>query len=326
MTTALWDLSPSEHTQHPFHTGARAFSETNCYVDVWIGILHALGLEAEACLAFGLASDFEGDQWTFVKPSHGDLARLYGIQVEELSLWRSLLEHVQHQVARRRVPLIELDAYYLPDTHGTDYRRSHVKTTVGIVQIDVHARRMRYFHNAGFFELEGADFDGVFRLDRATSDDYLPPYCELVKLDALQHRSLDSLRTLARDLTAHHYAMRPKINPIRAYAEHMAEHMQWIVVGDEASFHRYSFSSLRQLGTSFETVAAHLRWLDAGRAGRVTDAANAFDRIPSIAKRLILKLARVANSKRPADLSEAFVEMATAWDQGMEGVAAELSA
>ena len=30
--------------------------------------------------------------------------------------------------------------------------------------IDLAERRLGYFHNAGYFELEGDDFDGVFRL------------------------------------------------------------------------------------------------------------------------------------------------------------------
>lgn len=321
---AIAELLPATYVPHPFHTSPRAFSETNCYVDLWIGIVHALGLEAAACLGFGLGSAFEGDQWTFVKPAHGDLERLYGVGVEELSLWRSVLDHAHEQVGLGRIPLVEMDAYFLPDTQGTDYRRAHVKTTVGITQLDRDRRRMRYFHNAGFFELEGADFDGLFRLDRATPDDYLPPYCELVKLERMTSRPSDELRHVARVLSRHHFDKRPTHNPIARYAERMSEHMEWIVAGDEATFHRYSFSSLRQLGSAFEVLAEHLRWLDGGVAGNAAQAAEAFDVIAAIAKRLILKLARVANSKRPSDLSASFVEMASAWDRGMEKVGREL--
>lgn len=320
MTTmrALTELLPSEFVAHPFHTGPRAFAETNCYVDLWLAMLHALGLEAEACLGVGFGTDFEGDQWTFVKPSHGDLERLFGIGVEELALWRSLFEHVQVQVARGRIPLVEMDAFFLPDTHGTDYRSAHVKTTVGITYVDRTARRMRYFHNAGYFELSGDDFDGVFRFDRETPDDYLPPYCELVKTDRALKCGAKQLHDIARELSAHHFHKRPHTNPIAAYGVHMTEHMQWIVAGDDAAFHRYSFAALRQLGSSFETLAAHLRWLNEEGGSYLLASADAFDRIAPIAKRLILKLARVANSKRPADLSEAFSEMASAWEDGME--------
>lgn len=323
---SIWDLTPAEYTQHPFHTGPRTFAETNCYVDLWIGILHALGLPVEACMGFGLGSDFEGDQWTFVKPAHGDIERLYGIGVEELSLWRALPDHLEHQVARHRVPLLEADAFFLPDTHATDYRRGHTKTTVGITHLDQERRRMRYFHNAGFFELSGDDFAGLFRLDRGTPDDYLPPYCEIAKLDSLMRRPDPELRSLARSISAHHFAKRPVRNPIHAYGEHMQEHMAWIIAGDDATFHRYSFASLRQLGSAFETLAAHLRWLDGGGGGRCVAAGEAFDALAAVAKRVMLKLARVANNKRVADLAASFTEMAECWDRGMETVASELSA
>jgi len=315
-------LDPASYTKHPFHTSARAFAETNCYVDLWIGVLHALELPAAACLGFGFGSDFEADQWTFVKPSHGDLERLYGIGVEELSLWRSLMDHVSAQVSSGRIPLIEMDAFYLPDTQGTDYRRAHVKTTVGITQIDPSQKRMRYFHNAGFYELEGTDFDGVFRLDRTTADDYLPPYCEVIKLERLLRHSPEHLREIARSLSQHHFDKRPAINPVSRYAHHMSEHMQWLVEGDEALFHAYSFSSLRQLGSAFEVLAEHMRWLrvEAGESA----AAAEFESVAAVAKRVMLKLARVSHSKRLTDVSPSFVEMADAWERGMELAAHEL--
>jgi len=321
----IWELTPADFEQHSFHIGPRAFGETNCYVDLWIGLLHALDLPVEACMGFGLASDFEGDQWTFVKPAHGDLDRLYGIGVEELSIWRSLPDHVAEQVARHRIPLLEADSFFLPDTHATDYRRSHVKSTIGITYIDQQRRQLRYFHNAGFFELAGEDFAGLFRLDRATPDDYLPPYCEVVKLDYLTRRSQPELRALARSLGAHHFAKRPRRNPVTAYAEQMQVHMGWVVAGDDASFHRYSFSSLRQLGSALETLSTYLRWLDPAGAGRCALAAGEFDAAAAVAKRVILKLARVSNSKRVADLSASFTEMADHWDRGMKTVEPEFT-
>ena len=45
----------------------RAWAETNCYVDLWVELLHALGHDPIAALPFTLAIDFEGDQWTFFK-------------------------------------------------------------------------------------------------------------------------------------------------------------------------------------------------------------------------------------------------------------------
>ncbi|MGO8256663.1 DUF1839 family protein, partial [Rhizobium ruizarguesonis] len=54
---------------------------------------------------------------------------------------------------------IEMDSFYMPDTRGTAYRQEHGKTTVAINRLDVAAKRVDYFHNAGYFRLEGEDFD-----------------------------------------------------------------------------------------------------------------------------------------------------------------------
>ena len=80
----------------------RVWVEKNCYVDVWIEVLHALGLEPLRVLPFVLAIDFEGDQLTFFKPPHEDLVELYGVDVQELNVWRPLVEHVGEQLARRQ--------------------------------------------------------------------------------------------------------------------------------------------------------------------------------------------------------------------------------
>jgi hypothetical protein len=56
----------------------RCGSRRTAMPDVWIELLHAMDLEPHAMLAFTLAVDFEGDQWTFFKPTPGDLWALYG--------------------------------------------------------------------------------------------------------------------------------------------------------------------------------------------------------------------------------------------------------
>ena len=81
----------------------RAWVEKNCYVDIWIEVIHALGLEPTAMLPFVLALDFEGDQWTFFKPPHDELRDLYGIDVQELNVWSPLAEHCQVQLAEGKL-------------------------------------------------------------------------------------------------------------------------------------------------------------------------------------------------------------------------------
>ncbi|MFY0076088.1 DUF1839 family protein, partial [Acinetobacter baumannii] len=84
--------------------------------DVWIEVLHALGLNPVACLSMVFANDFDGDQWTFYKPPHEDVFALYGIDVQELNVWRNLYSNTCTQLSRGRLVLAEMDSFYLPDT------------------------------------------------------------------------------------------------------------------------------------------------------------------------------------------------------------------
>ena len=87
-------------------------------------------------LACTVAPRFEGDQWTFCKPTATELLELYGLRVEELTLWRSLREHVAVQLGLGRLVLVEVDAFHLPDTAGVSYR-------VGAPEDDDRHRRAR---------------------------------------------------------------------------------------------------------------------------------------------------------------------------------------
>ena len=60
-------LDPKTYVPHALHQGERSWAETNCYVDLWIEVLHANGMEPLACMPFTVEIDFEGDQWTFFK-------------------------------------------------------------------------------------------------------------------------------------------------------------------------------------------------------------------------------------------------------------------
>ena len=120
---AVARLDPATYRRHPVHGEDRAWPETNCYTDLAIEMAHALGFEPVAMLAFTLAIDFEGDQWTFFKPSACELYELYGFDIQELAISRPLVEHVAEQVEAGRAILVEVDSYHLPDTAGTAYRR-----------------------------------------------------------------------------------------------------------------------------------------------------------------------------------------------------------
>ena len=47
---SLFDLDPAAYVAHPLHDDERTYSETNCYVDCLVELVHAAGLEADAMM------------------------------------------------------------------------------------------------------------------------------------------------------------------------------------------------------------------------------------------------------------------------------------
>ncbi|SHE94499.1 protein of unknown function [Kaistia soli DSM 19436] len=307
-------LDPASHRPHALHDGARHWPETNCYVDLFIELVGALGFEVEAMFGFTVTQDFEGDQFSFFKVPVDDLEVLYGLRVQELAIFDRLEGHVVEQLGRGRVILVEVDGYFLPDTGGVSYRVQHTKTTVGITHLDVAARRMRYFHNGSFFALEGADYDGIFGPGgSAKNADALFPYVEFVKLPAEDAPRIDTL-AVAKRLLTRHLARRPAANPIRAYGDALAAHLADLGTRAPDYFHVYAFNTLRQLGANFELLASHLAWLTGhGEAGLARAEAAALD-IAASAKVMQFKLARAMARSRYDGLDGLIEPMAAAYD------------
>lgn len=309
---SLKGLMPEHFAQHSLHAPESIFRETNCYSDLLIEVIHHLGLNPLACLSYTLAADIEGDQWTFTKPSHNDLFQLYGLRIEELSLYRPLLAQIVCQVERGAIPMLEVDAHFLPDTMGTDYHQSHTKTTIGITHIDVENKKLLYFHNATFASLEGADFDGIFFPKLGNEPGYLPPYCEIIKLDKVKKESESALRETAFACAALHFSKRTSTNPIETYAQYMQGHQQEIITHGHEAYHAYTFVAPRQLGAAHELGAHFLRWLDPNNP-HLQSAADDFLRIANLSKTLVLKLARINHTQKPANLEAIFAEMQERW-------------
>lgn len=315
------DLSPGCFRPAVVHARGRDWVESNCYIDVLLEIVHALDLEPRACLAFTVATDYEGDQWTFYKPPHGDLYDFYGIRIDELSIWRSLLEHAVCAVGAGRLPLLEVDAYYLPDSRQTDYRRRHSKTTIALNAIDPESEAVEYFHNVGYFGLSGEDFRGLLRLDRDTPSGWLPPYCEVLKLDNLKRVEDAALAEMCRRNLSRYLAMAPARNPVAAYGANVAEQLSWVATQEEDVYHDYVFANLRQCGSCFEHTALMLDWLASYDGPAAADAASAFRDISATAKMLVMKTARMAATGQVRDVSPQFDVMARAWEEGMDRLA-----
>jgi hypothetical protein len=314
----LWDLDPAAYGRHPLHSVDRAWPESNCYVDLWVELLHSAGADPLAALPFALAVDVEGDQWTFFKFPLADLDALYGVKVFELNVWRSLQAHVADQLTQGRPSIVEVDAYYLPDTAGTSYRTQHVKTSIAIQALDLEERRLGYFHNAGYYELAGDDFAGVFRLEgHLTDPEYLTPYVEVAKIRNQPPRTDRALVDGSLALLRAHLAQRPATNPFRRYAARFPGDLAWLGGEPLSFFHNYAFATLRQCGAAFELAGAYLRWLEARGESGLERAAEGCQVIATTAKALQFKTARAVNTRKPLDPAPMLDTMAAAWDETM---------
>jgi hypothetical protein len=318
MMRTLLPLDPSRYVRHAIHGDDRVWAETNCYVDIWIELLHAWGFDPIATLPFTLTIDFEGDQWTFFKFPHGDLYQLYGLDVQELAIWRPLVVHVEEQVARGRPVLVELDSYHLPDTAGTAYQREHVKSTVAVVAIDAAGRELGYFHGQGYYHLRGEDFARVFRLP-ASDPGILPPYVEFVKRREGQAVQGDELVLRSLQLLRRHLQRLPEANPFEQFRARFASDLDRLLAEGMDTFHQYSFATLRQFGACYELAATYLVWLKERTGKPLDEAIAAFTRMATGAKALQFQLARAIGRRKPLDLS-GLDAMGEAWRLGLQGV------
>jgi hypothetical protein len=292
-----------------------------------VELLHTMGVEPLAALPFTLAVDVEGDQWTFFKFPLSDLYALYGVDVFELNIWRPLLAHVEEQLALGRPTIVEVDSFYLPDTAGTCYHTDHVKTSIGIQALDGGARRLGYFHNAGYHQLEGADFSGVFRLGQhSTAVDSLPPYVEVAKLHARAPLTGRALVAASLELLGIHLQRRPHDNPFRRYGVRFSADLEALAGAALPQFHGYAFATFRQCGAAFEFAGAYLRWLEANGECGMERLAAACDVIAAAVKALQFKTARFVNTGRGFDPAPTIETIAGAWDETMIGLAARYGA
>ncbi|HXW33518.1 MAG TPA: DUF1839 family protein [Acidimicrobiales bacterium] len=330
MSVSALALDPWGYEPHRFHRTERVWSETNCYVDLWIEILHALGFDAITASAFTLSTDFEGDQWTMFKFPLEDLRNLYGIEVVELNVWRPLSDHVVEQLGFGRLVTVDVDTWFLPDTRGVSYRTAHQKTTIAVETVDLDNRRLRYFHNAGYFELEGDDFDGIMCLGEYEPSPWaLPPYVEVVRLDRLRKNLgdnagdadntgdaglVDRVRLLAKE----HLSRRPDTNPVSRFLDRLRSDLPWLASHDLDTFHRYAFGTCRQCGASAELAADFVDWL-AAQEGCEIEASKHLRAISDGAKTLQFALARAVRG-RNVDLDEVGAPMEIAWERAMSSL------
>jgi hypothetical protein len=200
-----------------------------------------------------------------------------------------------------------------------------VKTTVAIQSLEPSLQRVGYFHNAGYYELEGDDYAGIFAAAPPPAV-VLPPYVEVAKIPARPSLAGRALVARSLALLRRHLERRPGANPFRRYAAHCAGDLASVGGAGLHTFHAYAFATFRQCGSAFELGAAYLRWLgDNGEPG-LDDVGSACDAIAAAAKTLQFKAARAVSSQRGFDPAPLLDDMSRAWDDVMTGLDARVGA
>jgi len=313
----LLPLDPDRHERHFIHAQERDWIETNCYTDVWIELLHAWGFDPVAALSFTLATDFEGDQWTFFKFPLADLYDLYGLDVQELMIWKPLVTHIEEQLGLGRSVLVEVDSYYLPDTAGMAYKIEHTKSTIAVNEIDLENARLGYFHGQGYYQLHGDDFVNLFHLQGTKDPAVLPPYVEFVKRRCVPTPNGDDLTRISLRLLQRQLSLLPESNPFERFKSRFAADLEWLAKETLDTFHKYSFATLRQFGACYELATTYLRWLKARNVKNLDSTIVAFSSVSTGAKTLQFHLARAIGRKKLLDLSS-LNEMASRWQTGID--------
>lgn len=274
-------MTPETYCQHKLHGAERAWPETNCYIDLWIGLLHAIGEDPHPLLGIAAAMQWEGDHFSFLKPNAADIQSLTGAVLQELALWDSVEHHVAVQLARKAVPLLEVDAWFLPDTQGTSYRLRHTKTTIAILAQDSATQKLEYLHNSGLFRLSGEDYAGVLGL--SPHGQLLFPYAEIAHLPVTRSDPM-VVRSRARSVLGRLAASRGTGNPIEDFAADLPALL--LRNSNPERVHALCFNTVRQFGATFGLLGDHLAWLD--------ENGSAASLLADQAKTLQFRLARAA--------------------------------
>lgn len=282
--------SPAGWTPSPLHAFHRDWPETNCDLDYWIEIVAARGFAPEAMFGFVASQDFIVDQFSLLFPPKDDLERFYGASIRPLALYGKFEDHFTAHVKDGGIVVIETDSFYLPDSRGVAYRRRHIQSAIAIASIDPAHRRADYFHNLGFWRLEGDDYDMiVHRPPHLQVDEIIPPHAEVIRFDQ-EPMSESALRALARERLAWRLSRQPKADPVETFAATLPTRLDGLAGAGENAFHDWAFHTLRQLGAGFELFGDHLAWLDDG--ARFKAAREACKQVSSLTKTLQFQAAR----------------------------------
>ena len=305
---------------HPVHRPDRHWPQSNCSLDLWINFLHSKGLAPEALMGTLIQIDDEGDQFSFCKFDTSDLSAMHGLVLRELAIFDNLQSHIATQVARGNLVMVELDGFHMPDTATSSYQREHTKTTMGIDLIDPVERKLGYFHNAGYYALDGADYDALFQVDSVdrAATSALFPYAEYVLLKSEPLRG-DALKQAAMDALRRHLSLAPRANPFESYLARFDADVAMLIARGNAYFHVYAFNHFRQFGAVFGLLAAFIEWLEQDSSWSLPLIEHC-EQIAAKAKLLQFRVVRAVARGRGDDSRLIVSELAAHWDAVIAGL------
>jgi hypothetical protein len=160
--------------------------------------------------------------------------------------------------------------------------------------------------------LHGDDFAHVLHSRGPIDPERLPPYVEFVKRrHANAPRGSDLVQT-SMEIFRRRLKHAPTANPFNAFKVRFARDLEWLATETLETFHRYSFSTLRQFGACFELAATYLHWLGQHDIKGLDEPLHAFRELSAGGKTIQFQLARAMTRKKPLDLAP-IDQMATTW-------------
>ena len=320
MTSVFPVLRSRRLPPHALHSSERIWPETNCYVDLWIEVLNALGLPPEAMLGFTLTQDFEGDQFTFFKVPLEDLGSALRHPRGELAIFDRVERSVGQQIARGRLCLIEMDSFYHARYAGrrpiaASMARRRSPSTGSCRQ---RTRRSSISTMAAIYQLDGRGFRRPVRAPLSRRG--RSPSCPIPNSRSFRTGSpAKRISATWRDrLLRRHFSRRPAENPIRAFAKQFPQQVRRIAERPFGFFHKYAFNTLRQFGANFELAA---RSSCMAVAGQVHESrAKMPGAFPKSAKTVQFQLARAVTRRKFDPLQTALDPAADAWDSMMASI------
>ena len=165
--------------------------------------------------------------------------RLYGVEVIELNVWRPLVAHIEEQLAPAAACIVEVDAFYLPDTAGTSLSHRARQDD------DRHPGARCARRGGSVTSTTPAITSSAATISPAcsgsqrapTDPEYLPPYVEVAKLGGRPQSTGSGTRARVARAAARPISLGGlHDNPFRRYAVRFAADLEWLAGGPLRTF------------------------------------------------------------------------------------------